>query len=505
MTEPALDLRGSWAAIRRRRALVASLGLIGICGGVAYGLLRPAMPSATAMVLLPASPTTSAGAPVRDSGTQKAIATSAPVLEQAGKSVSPPVGAVELRPDVKVTAVSQDVLSIRVKATNARDAARLANAIASDYIHYVTTTGAGLSALNNEAAQLTQQLSALQSQISAATVRLGSEGASSTAAQQSSALLSQLNNELATTSQQLSNVNSQIVEAGLSGQVSAGATRILQRATAVSPDSTLRLPLFGGIGLLAGLFLGAVIAISEGQRDRRLRRRDDLVAALGVPVLASVEAERCRTADDWLRLLERYRPSVVDVWALRRLLRQLSPADGRHLGAVTVVSFVDDDAALAVGPQVATFAASTGVPTVLVPDEDSAVVHLRAACQTSHRSNRPAQLLTLEAEAHDSTATEVELAVSVAAVRRSQPQLGEAVRGTTLLAVSSGFATVDDLARLALAALDSGHPIEGIVVANPDPDDSTTGGVNEPSPRRLPAQAGAPGRSRAAVVGRARP
>lgn len=505
MSEPTLDLRSSWAAIRRRRALVASLGLVGICGGVAYGFLKPEMPSSVALVLLPPSPTTSAGAPVRDTGTQIAIATSAPVLDQAGKSVSPPVGGVELKPDVKVTAVSQDVLSIRVKATEAHDAARLANAIASDYIHYVTTTGAGLSALNNEAADLTQQLNALQSQVSAATARLSSAGTSSAAAQQSSALLTQLNTEVATTSQQLSNVNSQIVAAGLSGQVSSGATRILQRATVPPVQSSLRLPLFGGIGLLAGLSLGAVVSISEGQRDRRLRRRDDLVAALGVPVLASVEAERCRTADDWLRLLERYRPSVVDVWALRRLLRQLPSADGRHFGALRVVSFADDDPALAVGPQVAAFTAAMGVPTLLLPDDDPAVVHLRAACQTSRRPNRPAQLLTLDAEAPDPTAAEVELVVSVSAVRRSEPQLDDTTPGITLLAVSSGFATVDDLARLALAAVDSGHPIEGIVVANPDPDDSTTGGVSEASPHRLPAQVGAPGRARAIVTGRTRP
>jgi capsular polysaccharide biosynthesis protein len=479
---------------------------MGICGGVAYGVVRPAMLTAVSMVLLPPSQTTSAGTPLRDTGTQVAIATSEPVLDQAGQSVSPPVGALQLKPNVKVTALSPDVLSIRVKATNARNAERLANAIASDYINYVTTTGTGLSALGAQATQLTQQLSALQSQISAATARLNSEGASSTAGQQSTALLEQLNRELTTTSQQLSTVNSQIAQSGLSGQVSAGAIRILQKATTATVPSKLRLPVLGAIGLVAGLFLGALVAISEGQRDRRLRRRDELVAALGVPVLASVEAERCRTADDWLRLLERYRPSVVDVWALRRLLRQLPSDDGSPHVAVKVLSFADDAIALAIGPQVATFAASMGTPTTLVPDEDPAVVHLRAACQASHRPNRPMQLLTLDGENPDEVTDEAELAISVTAIQRNQPQLDDSARDTTLLAVSSGFATVDDLARLALAAIDSGHPIDGIVVANPDPDDNTTGGViDAPAPRRLPAQLAAPGRARATVTGRTRP
>lgn len=506
MSEPALDLRGSWAAIRRRRFLVASLGLIGICAGVAYGVVRPAMPSSVSMVLLPPSLTTGAGTPVRDTGTQVAIATSEPVLDEAGQSVSPPIGATQLKPNVTVTALSPDVLSIRVKAADARDAERLANAIASNYIHYVTTTGSGLSGLSAQASKLTQQLSALQSQISEATARLSSEGASSTAGEQSSALLTQLNNDLTTTSQQLSSVNSQIAEAGLSGQVNAGAIRILQRATVATSPSKARLPLLGSIGLIGGLFLGAVVAVSEGQRDHRLRRRDELMAALGVPVLASVEAERCRTADDWLRLLERYRPSVVDVWALRRLLRQLPSVDGRPHGAVTMISFADDDAAMAVGAQVATFAASMGVPTVLLPDDDPAVVHLRAACRTSHRPNRPAQLLTVDAEGPHLADADAELAISVTAVRRGEPQLDDSACDTTLLAVSSGFATLDDLARLALAAVDAGHPIEGIVVANPDPDDSTTGGVSDAAAlRRLPVHEAASGRVRTTVTARMRP
>jgi hypothetical protein len=45
----------------------------------------------------------------------------------------------------------------------------------------------------------------------------------------------------------------------------------------------------------------------------------------------------------------------------------------------------------------------------------------------------------------------------------------------TLLAVTAGAATADDLARVALAADDTGHPIARIVVVDPDPLDRTTG------------------------------
>jgi hypothetical protein len=46
-----------------------------------------------------------------------------------------------------------------------------------------------------------------------------------------------------------------------------------------------------------------------------------------------------------------------------------------------------------------------------------------------------------------------------------------------MLAVSSGFATAESLARAALAASDAHSPFEGIVVVNPEPSDSTTGSI----------------------------
>jgi hypothetical protein len=45
----------------------------------------------------------------------------------------------------------------------------------------------------------------------------------------------------------------------------------------------------------------------------------------------------------------------------------------------------------------------------------------------------------------------------------------------TILAVSPGFATREDLARLAVAVDDAGRRIDGVVVADRDPADRTTG------------------------------
>ena len=44
-----------------------------------------------------------------------------------------------------------------------------------------------------------------------------------------------------------------------------------------------------------------------------------------------------------------------------------------------------------------------------------------------------------------------------------------------VLSVSPNFLTADELAQLALAATNDGSVLEGVVVVNPDPADSTTG------------------------------
>jgi hypothetical protein len=70
------------------------------------------------------------------------------------------------------------------------------------------------------------------------------------------------------------------------------------------------------------------------------------------------------------------------------------------------------------------------------------------------------------------------LRASLFAVDRAKPELPVS-GGASLLAVSSGFATSEALARVALAANDAGIPLAGVVVINPATDDSTTGSLPE--------------------------
>ena len=66
----------------------------------------------------------------------------------------------------------------------------------------------------------------------------------------------------------------------------------------------------------------------------------------------------------------------------------------------------------------------------------------------------------------------------VATVDGRNPRMPKTVQtATNLLAVSSGAASADELARVAVSAAIESRDITGILVANPDPGDTTTGQI----------------------------
>jgi hypothetical protein len=83
--------------------------------------------------------------------------------------------------------------------------------------------------------------------------------------------------------------------------------------------------------------------------------------------------------------------------------------------------------------------------------------------------------------------------VVVATVDGQAPQMPDTMRTTsTVLAVSAGAATADQLARVAVSAAIDGREIGGILVADPESDDNTTGQMPQLAKpvrhRRLPAR-----------------
>ena len=423
----ALDLRRSIQIVQRHKLLVGIITALGVLAGGAYATLNPPMITSTALVLLPQSgPAAQSGAAVAANGgpdpytvTQEVIAKSSPVLFGALHNIRPAMSISELHRNVEVGSATPYIISVSAQGKVAADAAATANAVANSYIRYV-------GAASNPAGRISAQM------LQAATSNTGS------------GLLKQLT----------------------------------------------RYALYALVGAIFGLLVGAIMVIAVNRHDRRLRVRDEIANSIGVPVLASFPVGHPSDPGQWIRLLEDYKPGALHALQLRNALQQLGMTaadaglDGGHgrSSSFTVLSLSSDPGALALGPQLAVFAASQGISTTLVvgSQQDATVAAaLRTACAASPDSwKRPRHLRVAVSDGEEEVEVQHDpgLVVSVVVVDGKNPQMPEMTRAAaTLLGVSAGAATADQLARAAVSAVSDGREITGILVADPDSADATTG------------------------------
>jgi capsular polysaccharide biosynthesis protein len=437
MSQQALDLRGPIQTVRRYKRLVGIVAVLGLLAGAAYAALHPPMVTGTALIFLPQdtqSAQAAQGGSATSNGTidgytsvQVVVAGSDPVLSGALQNVSPPISVTKLRGEVKVTSTTSSVISISAKGTSPAEADATANAVADSYAAYVAKKNSPVQAV----------------------------------------------------------------------------ARVLQWATNATGSSRLiALVSTVLIGALVGALLGVIVSLVISRKDRRLRERDDIANSIGIPVLASVPVGHPSDAAGWTRLIEDYMPAAVDSWQLRTALQQLGMTGHAFLGrpvydggggfSLAVLSLSSDPRALALGPQLAVFAASHGIPTALVigPQQDiNATAALRTACAVppSASSKRPSLLrVTFSDDGKVAGQADASLVIVVVVVDGQVPEIPATIRTTaTVLGVTAGAATAEQLARAAVVAAADGREITGILVADPDSADRTNGRIPEPvQPRR---------------------
>jgi capsular polysaccharide biosynthesis protein len=436
MSEQALDLRRSAQIVRRHKIVVCAFAGLGVLGGVGWTLHHPPMLSSEALVNVVLLPSEQAVGPTQAGvtdinpgiGTQMVIASSTPVLESARRAIDPSMPLETLQQAVNVTNVANtDILTISAQGKTAAQAETVANAVANSY---VATTQ---------------------------------------------------NNKV--------------------GQVQA---RVLEPASSASgPPLFSRLPTVVVLGLLIGSLVGATVVLAFNRRDRRLRKRDEIADSIGVPVLASIRVVHPSGAAGWTKLFAGYDPGAVDAWRLRKALQYLGLTGANLNGSqpralsLEVISLGFDSRALALGPHLAVFAASQGIPTALVigPQQDvKAVATLRAACAAPSSGSRSSSQLQVMVADYDSETRVpgVALTVLVAVVDAQNPRVADITRTTaTVLGISAGAVTAEQVARAAASAAAAGRDITGILVADPDRDDHTTGSLpqlSRPTRRRGPTR-----------------
>ena len=422
MSDQTLDLRRSLKLLWRHKFVVAIFAVLGLAAGIGLTMLRPAMMTSNALVVLPQS--------THNVATQVVIASSDPVLTGAQRALGLAGPPETLRNIINVKTLTSDIISISAQGKTAARAERTADAVADSYVAYVNSPS-----------------------------RPGPP-----------------------------------VQA-----------RILQPAlNATATPLSIRLLVGGGLGLLLGLLIGAIVVLATGRRDRRLKERDEIADSIGIPVLASISVGHPSDAAGWVRLLEDYEPGAVDAWRLRKTLHYLGLTDMNHTDltagsgySLAVLSLSSDPKALALGPQLAVFAASVGIPTVLVigrQQDVNATAMLRAACSAPLKpSGRSRNLRVAVSDHHNADhLPSTGLAVVVGVVDGQTPQVADTMRATaTALGVSSGAATADQLARVTANAAADGREITGVLIADPDPADHTTGRLPEmarPAHRKMPTR-----------------
>jgi len=415
MTQQQPNLRRSMRIVRRYKGIVGGFALLGLVAGVGYAMLNPPLQTSSALVILPA--------PKPNIQTDTLIAESAPVLSAALPHIGHGMTLTGLHKGITVTDSTGNVISINATDKTAAEAEADANAVAASFVSFIGSANSPVGATD--------------------------------------------------------------------GRVFVTAS------TATSSGAFKEFILYGPIGLVAGLLIGFIVAMRKDRGDRRLRTRDEIANSIGVPVLAAVEADQPGDAQAWLRLLAQYQPDAVQAWTLRTALARLRSASddaGRYGGsangngapgrtAIAVASLATDSAALSVGPQLAVFASSLGIPTALIvcaqaPGEATATLRAAAAAWSPASAAQANTLRVIAASDADlqGALPPAVLTVIVMAVDDAAPRVSEVVRAhATVLAVSPRVATPERLARVAASAADAGGNVVGIMVANPEPDDVTTG------------------------------
>jgi capsular polysaccharide biosynthesis protein len=481
------DFRSHAATLRRRLHALVATAVVGLAAGVAFVILEPPALTSTTLVLLPTPAL--ADSSNSDVATQVRIASSANILEQAGKAITPALSLRKVERMVKVSAPTNQLVQIDATSTNAAVAQTLSQAVSDAYVNYVRdtareVTAAALADLTHRRDDLQAQIKQLQREIAATIKRQRALDSTSSEAREEAQLLAGLRTQQANLALQLDKVEDKIATGSPVG-ISAGAgTSVIQQATpATGLTTSIRMLVWAPVGALACTIVAAVIVLAAAQRDPRIRLRDDIADAIGSPVLAAIRSRPQRSVAGWSTLLETYRATPVESWALRQVLRGLVPADrkgqsrtaGRvdHPQSLTVASLSGDAKGLAIGPQLAAFASSLGIVTRLAPT----VGHVRAptlwaAC--ANERDAPARPGLFVGNVPDGE--KVDLTIFLVVVERTHPYLGDTpASAATILAVAAASATEQDLARVAVAVDDAGRRIDGIVVADPDHTDRTSG------------------------------
>jgi capsular polysaccharide biosynthesis protein len=478
--EQAVDLQLLRYGLRRQWRLIAAVAVGGASLGLAAAVLTPPLYSSTSVVLI-AAPSSGQGV-VLDPDTYAEIVRSNPVAERAIEAEGAALTAADLQATISASNPTDSVLEVKVAQRDPDDAAALSTAVAEAFIAFVEQITSPATEQSN--ASIEAQLSELRGQADQvdreiALLRERQSAVGAVPSDRDAQLLASLTAERADLAVRISTLQEQLDTALRSSPGSTVTARLLHGGDEPSrPSPVLRWVVGALAGGLAGFVVGAVVVVRRTRLDARVWSVQVLTRTVGSSVAASLRSRAQRTPEGWRDLLNTYEPPPADVWAVRLLLRSLdlhadadatadSPKHRRTMvPRLVVTSLAGDRKGQSLGLVVAAAAASLGVRTAvaIAGDPDDAVDVWAGLALLRHDSNlRDHLMLSSQPGGHD----DCDIQIVFMSVDPSGPRFDDVPDADShLLALAAGVATLEELARVSLAAFTAGHSITGALVAD---------------------------------------
>jgi capsular polysaccharide biosynthesis protein len=345
------------AALRRKARVWCITALIGLAIGTGLYVKFPPAYHADATVLLVYNGNVD---PQVEVATEASLAESQTVARRVVQQLKLPQSVVSFQAAYTVTVITDNVLTFNVGAPSSAMAVQRASALATTFLNYRIDYARGqqqelFAQLDRQYNAARQRLTGLEAQAS----QIPSTGA--TAAQKTE--YNNLQTEMGQQQQIIQYTTDTKSTAQTATNAMATGSYVINPATALTHSRIKGLILYFAGGLFGGLVIGAGGVILAALLSRRLRRRDDVAAALGAPVRLSVGPLRVRR---WRLPLPRR--AAKRKLAMRRVvayLRGAVPGSSRGPASLAVVAVDDAEVVAQIVASLAFSCASEGKRVVV--------------------------------------------------------------------------------------------------------------------------------------------
>lgn len=279
-------LRG---ALRRGRVAFAAAGLAGLLLAVGVLVLLPPAHRATTLLVLAHDPLVD---PSRAMETDLSLAGTRAVaqrtIDELGLAGTPE----DLLDRIEVTPGLADTAELRMTAPSDAEAVRQLNGYTTAFlaIRSAQTTAQADSLAEGSQKRITE----LRAQADALTASIDTSAPTDDAG---SAVLGDLIGQRSQLIAQIGSLEQVLEEAQLRSASVVAASRVVDPPSAEPPAGVVRTTLILATGLIGGAGLGVAVVLGMALTSTRLRRRDEVGLALGVPVTVSVG--RLRSGRRW--------------------------------------------------------------------------------------------------------------------------------------------------------------------------------------------------------------